>query len=339
MLLLEIECFSHIVPSHGNISLCTPTFLTDHLMYQQVIYSLLLFVLSPLCSFICNPCLSKCRCRSIGRSSKHDVNHLYRVLMHIIGLFSLENTPLFQNKGLLFPQWTTLENPFLLLGTTWLSDAFKRTSVFVFLRYCYYHHRHRHHLFLMDIYWHGTNSSQQWPMARVLLGHSFAFNFPTPFFRILPVSNKAVFCNNQVLIVFISCFSNQASTLLLTTPSAPTTTGVTSRCLITQSFPISLVRSLYFSMFHLLFHTLCDPTVKQCPQRLPCFSPSQQRQRQAFWQHGHLNGHFHVVILMMMMIMVVVICTLTFCAGILFVHQLGTRHAPSISNPSNSFRS
>lgn len=134
-------------------------------MYRQVIYSLLLFVLSPLCSFICYPCLSKCRCRSIGRS-KHDVNHLYRVLMHIIGLFSPENTPPFQNKGLLFPQWTTLENPFLLLQTTCLSDAFKRTSVFVFLRYCYYHHRH--HLFLMDVYWHGTNSSQQWPMARVL---------------------------------------------------------------------------------------------------------------------------------------------------------------------------
>lgn len=119
----RIECFSHIVPSHGNISLCTPTFLTDHVMYQQVIYSLLLFVLSPLCSFICNPCLSKWRCRSIGRSSKHDVNHLYRVLMHIIGLFSLGNTPPFQNKGLLFPQWTTLENPFLLLETTCLSDA------------------------------------------------------------------------------------------------------------------------------------------------------------------------------------------------------------------------
>lgn len=68
-----------------------------------------------------------------GRS-KHDVNHLYRVLMHIIGLFSLENTPGFRIKGCVFPQWTTLENPFLLLETTSLSDAFKRTSVSVFPR-------------------------------------------------------------------------------------------------------------------------------------------------------------------------------------------------------------
>ena len=103
----RIDCFSHIVPSHANISPCTPTSLTDHLIYQQVIHSLLLFVLSPLCSFTSNPCLSKCRCRSIGRS-KHDINHLYQVLMHIIGLSLLENTPGFRIKGFFFfsePLW------------------------------------------------------------------------------------------------------------------------------------------------------------------------------------------------------------------------------------------
>ena len=39
------------------------------------------------------------------------------------------------------------------------------------------------------------------------------------------------------------------------------------------------------------------------------------------------------------MIMISVISTLTVFGGVLFVHQLGARHASSISNPSNSFRS
>ena len=62
------------------------------------------------------------------------------------------------------------------------------------------------------------------------------------FLRILAVPNKAVFCNSPVLIVTAS-FSSHASNLLLTTPSAPTTTGTTSRCLIPHSLPISLLRS------------------------------------------------------------------------------------------------
>ena len=68
------------------------------------------------------------------------------------------------------------------------------------------------------------------------------------FLRILAVPNKAVFCNSPVLIVTPS-FSSHASNLLLTTPSAPTTTGTTSRCLIPHSLPISLLRSWYFSIF------------------------------------------------------------------------------------------
>ena len=68
------------------------------------------------------------------------------------------------------------------------------------------------------------------------------------FLRILAVPNKAVFCNNPVLIVTPS-FSSYVSYLLLTTPSAPTTTGTTSRCLIPHSLPISLLRSWYFSIF------------------------------------------------------------------------------------------
>ena len=68
------------------------------------------------------------------------------------------------------------------------------------------------------------------------------------FLRILAVPNKAVFCNTSVLIVTPS-FSSHASNLFLTTPSAPTTTGTTSRCLIPHSLPISLSRCWYFSIF------------------------------------------------------------------------------------------
>ena len=95
------------------------------------------------------------------------------------------------------------------------------------------------------------------------------------FLRILAAPNKAVFCNSPVLIVTPS-FSSHASNLLLTTPSAPTTTGTTSRCLVSHSLPISLLRSWYFSSFHLPFHTLCGPRVKLCPLWLPCYFPSQQ---------------------------------------------------------------
>ena len=73
-------------------------------------------------------------------------------------------------------------------------------------------------------------------MAKGPLCHFFSFSF----LRILAVPNKAVFCNSPVLIVTPS-FSSYASNLLLTTPSAPTTTGTTSRCLIPHSLPISLL--------------------------------------------------------------------------------------------------
>ena len=62
------------------------------------------------------------------------------------------------------------------------------------------------------------------------------------FLRILAVPNKAVLCKSPVLIVTPS-FSSHASNLLLTTPSVPTTTGTTYRCLIPHSLPISLLRS------------------------------------------------------------------------------------------------
>ena len=65
------------------------------------------------------------------------------------------------------------------------------------------------------------------------------------FFRILAVPNKAVFCNSPVLMV-IPSLSSHASNLLLITPSARTTTGTTSRCLIPHNLPISLFRSWHF---------------------------------------------------------------------------------------------
>ena len=68
------------------------------------------------------------------------------------------------------------------------------------------------------------------------------------FLRILAVPNNAVFCNNSVLIV-TARFSSHASNLLLTTLSALTTTGTTSRCLIPHSLPISLLRSCYLLIF------------------------------------------------------------------------------------------
>lgn len=95
------------------------------------------------------------------------------------------------------------------------------------------------------------------------------------FLRILAVPNKAVFCNSPILLVTPS-FSSHASNLLLTTASAPTTTGTTSRCLIPHSLPIS-------QSFHLPFLTLCGPRVKLCPVWLPCYFPSQQQQCQVFF--------------------------------------------------------
>ena len=61
------------------------------------------------------------------------------------------------------------------------------------------------------------------------------------FLRILAMPNKAVFCNNSILMVILS-FSSHASNLLLTSLSAPTT-STTSRCLIPHSFPISFFSS------------------------------------------------------------------------------------------------
>ena len=75
-------------------------------------------------------------------------------------------------------------------------------------------------------------------MAKVSLGHSSSFTFNT-FLRILAVPNKIVFYNNLILMV-IPYFPNLSSNILLTTPSAPTTTGATSLCLIPHSFLISL---------------------------------------------------------------------------------------------------
>jgi len=78
---------------------------------------------------------------------------------------------------------------------------------------------------------------------------SFLFlQLSNSFLRILVLPNKAVFCNSPVLIVTPS-FSSHASNRLLTTPSAPTTTGTTSRCLIPHSLPVSLFLNLFTFFF------------------------------------------------------------------------------------------
>ena len=70
---------------------------------------------------------------------------------------------------------------------------------------------------------------------------SFLFlQLSNSFLRILAVPNKAVFSNSPVLMVTCS-FSSHASNLLLTSPSAPTTTCTTSRCLIPYSLSHRLV--------------------------------------------------------------------------------------------------
>ena len=102
------------------------------------------------------------------------------------------------------------------------------------------------------------------------------------FLKILSVPNKAVFCNSPVLIVTPS-FSSHASYLLLTTSSAPTTTGTTSRCLIPHSLPISLLRSWYFSIFSYSSpYTLWSQGEAMSTMiALLCYFPSQQQQEQA----------------------------------------------------------
>ena len=59
------------------------------------------------------------------------------------------------------------------------------------------------------------------------------------FLRILAVPNKAVFCNSPILMVTPS-FSSHASHILPTTPSAPTSTGTTSRSVVPHTVLISL---------------------------------------------------------------------------------------------------
>ena len=125
--------------------------------------------------------------------------------------------------------------------------------------------------------WHYTirASHSQWPKVLCVINF-LLLQLSNSFLRILAVPNKAVFSNSPVLIVTPS-FSSHASYLLLTTPSAPTTTGTTSSCLIPHSLPISDISQ----SFHLPFHTLCGPRLKLCPLWLPCYFPSQQQQEQA----------------------------------------------------------
>ena len=84
------------------------------------------------------------------------------------------------------------------------------------------------------------------------------------FLRILALPNKAVFCHSHVLIVTPS-FSSHASSLLLTTPSAPTTTGTTSRRLITRSLPIKYTSASEDScgIYRLLSWSTSMPQVKR----------------------------------------------------------------------------
>ena len=84
-------------------------------------------------------------------------------------------------------------------------------------------------------------------MAKGPFCHIFSL-LSNSFLRILVVPNKAAFYNSPFLMVTPS-FSSQASNFLLTTPSAPTTSGTTPRCLIPHSLPICLFRSWYFLTF------------------------------------------------------------------------------------------
>ena len=80
------------------------------------------------------------------------------------------------------------------------------------------------------------------------LGSFLLLCLSNTFLRILAVPNNAVFCSNPALMV-IPSLSSHVSNLLLTAPRAPTTTGTTSCCLIPHSFPFSLFKSWYFSIF------------------------------------------------------------------------------------------
>lgn len=101
------------------------------------------------------------------------------------------------------------------------------------------------------LYWHYTKVVSHIQCLKVpsliLLLH-----LSKTFLKILDVRNNAVFCRNPDLMV-IPSLSSHVSNLLHTAPSAPTTTGTTSCCLIPHSFQISLFKSWFLSIFSASF--------------------------------------------------------------------------------------
>lgn len=89
---------------------------------------------------------------------------------------------------------------------------------------------------------------------------------PNTLLRIAAIPNKVVSCNSSIQMV-IPSFSRHTSNLLLTAPSVPTSTSITSACLILQSFLISLFSSwysstfLFSSSFTLWFHSEAISTI------------------------------------------------------------------------------
>lgn len=82
------------------------------------------------------------------------------------------------------------------------------------------------------------------------LSHFFLLQHSTILLRILAAPNKAVFCNSDVLVVFLS-FSSHGPNILLTAFRVPTITGTTSKHPILHSFLIFLFSSWYFTTFSL----------------------------------------------------------------------------------------
>ena len=84
----------------------------------------------------------------------------------------------------------------------------------------------------------------QWPRS---FGSFLLLHLSNTFLKVLAAPNKALFCRNPVLMV-IPSLSSHVSNLLFTAPSVPTTTCITSCCLI-PIVPIALFKSWYLSFF------------------------------------------------------------------------------------------
>ena len=86
-------------------------------------------------------------------------------------------------------------------------------------------------------------SHSQWPKIRWVNSPPSTFQL-----KIFAVRNKSFFCSKPISMV-IPSLSSYVTSLLLTAPSTPTTTGITSTRLKAHNFLISLFRSWYSSIF------------------------------------------------------------------------------------------